>query len=109
MSVSEPMRRLRRLLMLCSALLIPAAASAQDGAQIAAGADLYRDKCAECHGERLVNPGSTFDLRKLRADERARFDKSVNDGKGQMPAWGGVLGAEELDALWAYIRSKAYD
>lgn len=98
-----------RFLILSGALLIPAAAWAQDSVHIAAGADVYRDKCAECHGERLVNPGASFDLRKLRADERPRFDKSVNDGKGQMPAWGGVLSAEEMDALWAYIRSKAYD
>jgi len=98
-----------RFFILAGALVIPAAASPQDSAQIAAGADVYRDKCAECHGERLVNPGSSFDLRKLRADERGRFDKSVSDGKGQMPAWGGVLSAEDMDALWAYIRSKAYD
>ena len=103
------MRRCLRLLILCGAPLFPVAAFAQDSAQIAAGADVYRDKCAECHGERLVNPGASFDLRKLRADERPRFDKSVNDGKGQMPAWGGVLSAEDMDALWAYIRSKAYD
>jgi mono/diheme cytochrome c family protein len=104
-----PMQRYLRLLVLSGVLLIPAAAWAQDSAQIAAGADIYRDKCAECHGERLVNSGSSFDLRKLRADERARFDKSVNDGKGQMPAWAGQFSAEDMDALWVYIRSKAYD
>ena len=98
-----------RFLILAGALLIPAAARAQDAARIAAGADVYKDKCAECHGERLVNPGASFDLRKLRADERARFDKSVTDGKGQMPAWGGQLSGDDMDALWAYIRSKAYD
>ena len=55
----------------------------------------------------LINPGTTFDLRRLGADERTRFDKAVTDGKGQMPAWGGVLSPEEFDQLWAYIRSKA--
>jgi mono/diheme cytochrome c family protein len=103
------MQQCLRLSILYSVLLITAAASAQDGNQIAAGADIYRDKCAECHGERLVNPGSSFDLRKLRAEERSRFDKSVSDGRGQMPAWSGVLSTEDMDALWAYIRSKAYD
>lgn len=103
------MRHSVSVLFLACAVLTPVAAWAQDSAQIAAGADVYRDKCAECHGERLVNPGSSFDLRKLRADERARFDKSVSNGKGQMPAWAGVLGAEDMDALWAYVRSKAYD
>jgi mono/diheme cytochrome c family protein len=89
----------------------PAAAQDKqdDEALIAAGAEVYQDKCSECHGERLVNPGSSFDLRKLRADERPRFDASVTNGKGQMPAWGGLLGADQFDALWAYIRSKAED
>jgi mono/diheme cytochrome c family protein len=103
------MRQCLRLLILGGALVPSSVAWAQDGTQVAAGADIYRDKCAECHGDRLVNPGSSFDLRKLRADERARFDKSVADGKGQMPAWGGVLSAGDMDALWAYVRSKAYD
>ena len=91
----------------CCVLLLPSHAWAQDRAQIEAGAAVYKDKCAPCHGERLVNPGSSFDLRKLRADERPRFDKSVTEGKGQMPAWGGMLSDEEMDQLWAYIRSKA--
>jgi mono/diheme cytochrome c family protein len=80
---------------------------AQDRALIEAGIEVYNTHCAECHGDRLVNPGTTFDLRRLGADERARFDKAVTDGKGQMPAWGGVLSPEEFDQLWAYIRSKA--
>jgi mono/diheme cytochrome c family protein len=56
-----------------------------------------------------VNTGSTFDLRRLHADERPRFDKATKEGKGQMPAWSGVLSAEEFDQLWAYIRTKADD
>ena len=84
-------------------------ASAQDRSLIEAGAQVYQTHCAECHGEKLVNTGSTFDLRRLRADERPRFDKATTEGKGQMPAWGGVLSAEEFDQLWAYVRSKADD
>jgi len=91
------------------ALAAAQSASAQDRSLIAAGAEVYQTHCATCHGERLVNPGSTFDLRRLRADERPRFDKATREGKGQMPAWGGVLSAEEFDQLWAYVRSKADD
>ncbi len=86
---------------------LPPAASAQDQALIEAGQNLYDSNCASCHGENLVSPGSSFDLRELRADERARFDKSVLDGKAQMPPWRGVLGEAELDRLWAYIRANA--
>jgi len=93
--------------LVCCPLLAPHSGWAQDRAQIEAGAAVYKEKCAPCHGERLVNPGSSFDLRKLRADGRPRFDKSVTEGKGQMPAWGGMLSDEDMDQLWAYIRSKA--
>ncbi len=101
------------LLALCVALPARSASTQESGqddkALIEAGAAVYQDKCSECHGERLVNTGSAFDLRKLHADERARFDASVTNGKGQMPAWGGMLSPEEYDQLWAYIRSKAED
>jgi mono/diheme cytochrome c family protein len=88
-------------------MLTATVASAQDRAAIEAGAALYSEHCATCHGERMVNPGSAFDLRKLTAAERPRFETAVNDGKGQMPAWGGQFTPEEIDQLWAYIRSRA--
>ena len=47
------------------------------------------------------------DLRDLRQDQRDYFDQIVTDGKGQMPAWGGVLNEPELNQLWAYIRAHA--
>ena len=89
------------------ALTVISAALAQDRAKIAAGAEVYTERCATCYGERLRAIGGAFDLLKLRPDERERFDKAVNDGKGQMPPWGGVLSPEEIDQLWAYIRSRA--
>ncbi len=99
---------MRKKAVLC-ALAIAQGAWAQDRSLIEAGAQVYQTHCAQCHGERLVSTGAIFDLRRLRADERPRFDKATKEGKGQMPAWGGVLSAEEFDQLWAYIRSKAYD
>ena len=42
-----------------------------------AGEAVYNDYCQTCHGANLVNSGQTFDLRKLRKDERARFENSV--------------------------------
>jgi mono/diheme cytochrome c family protein len=93
--------------LLIGALTVVAAALAQDRAKIQAGAEVYAERCAACHGERLRVTGGAFDLLKLRADERERFDKAVNDGKGQMPPWAGVLSPEEIDQLWAYLRSRA--
>jgi mono/diheme cytochrome c family protein len=82
--------------------------SAQDAAKIEAGENVYDTNCQICHGEQLVNTGQTFDLRRLRENERARFDNSVRNGKNQMPPWKGKLTDEEIDQLWHYIRANAY-
>jgi cytochrome c6 len=88
-------------------VLLCAAARAQDAALIEAGEQLYEEHCMGCHGEKLRSPGTTVDLRKLRSDDRARFDKFVMEGKGQMPPWRGTLDEPDLDRLWAYIRANA--
>src|SRR4030095_3285156 len=87
--------------------LMTAPAIAQDRAKIEAGAEVDAMHCATCHGERLRNTGAAFDLLQLKPNERARFEEAVNDGKGPMRPWAGVLSAEEIDQIWAYIRSRA--
>jgi mono/diheme cytochrome c family protein len=81
----------------------------QDQAKIAAGETVYNTYCATCHGDDLVNTGQTFDLRRLKADERPRFENSVRNGKNQMPPWQGVLSSNQIDQLWHYIRAHAYE
>jgi mono/diheme cytochrome c family protein len=51
--------------------------------------------------------GAAPDLKLLHADQRARFDQIVRDGKGQMPSWAGMIPDDEIDQIWAYIRSRA--
>ena len=82
-------------------------APAQDKAKIEAGADLYSMYCSPCHGDRLINSGQTFDLRRLTANDRARFQNSVLMGKNQMPPWKGALSDEQIDLIWHYIRDNA--
>jgi len=84
-----------------------ASASAQDAAAIEAGEQLYEEHCQSCHGEKLRSAGAIPDLRELGANERAKFDTMVMEGRGQMPAWQGIVGPEQLDQLWAYVRSRA--
>ena len=84
-------------------------ASAQDQALAEAGQAVYSEHCAECHGEELRSAGSIPDLRTLGAEDRSRFNQVVTEGRGQMPAWGGVLEDSALDQLWAYIRAHAVD
>ena len=74
---------------------------------VSAGAEIYNENCAICHGEQLRTTGAAPDLKKLTADRKDFFEKIVNDGKGQMPAWGGVITDEQREAIWAYIRSRA--
>jgi len=76
---------------------------------IEAGEQVYEEHCASCHGVKLRSTGAMPDLKEQKADGRARFDQMVMAGRGQMPAWQGVIGRDELDQLWAYVRSRASD
>jgi mono/diheme cytochrome c family protein len=89
------------------AALAPSPALAVEGSQVEAGAEIYMQRCAGCHGENLrnVSGGWSFDLRRLRPDEHDRFVDSVTSGKDNMPSWYGVLKSEEIEAIWAYIRA----
>jgi mono/diheme cytochrome c family protein len=96
------------VIMLTAALSSAATVSAQDPAKIEAGENVFGTNCAICHGDQLVSTGQTFDLRRLKDNERARFENSVRNGKNQMPPWKGKLTEEEIDRLWHYIRANAY-
>src|SRR5262245_6070163 len=98
-----------RIAIVLAAGLSVAPALAQDKAKIAAGEAVYNDYCQNCHGSDLANVGGAYDLRRLRKDERARFEQSVLNGKNQMPPWRGVLNTEQIDQLWAFIRTHAND
>ena len=93
---------------LMAATLSPA--HAQDPALARQGERVYNNYCSTCHGDNLVNSGNaTFDLRRLRANERQRFETSVTNGKNQMPPWKGVVSPEEIEQLWHYIRTNAHE
>ena len=76
-------------------------------AEIDQGREVYSDLCASCHGRDMVNPGGiTFDLRKFPKDDFERFRNSVLNGKPPaMPAWRDKVGDEDIQLLWAYVRS----
>jgi quinohemoprotein ethanol dehydrogenase len=82
-------------------------ASAQDQDAIDAGEQVYEQHCQGCHGEKLRSAGAIPDLRELGPSDREKFDKMVMDGRGQMPSWQGVVSLDELDQIWAYVRSRA--
>jgi mono/diheme cytochrome c family protein len=94
------------VLIAATALSGGAAALAQDGftaEQVEKGAEIYQDNCSPCHGPRMLDPQSAFNLRNFPRDQRERFVASVTRGKNQMPPWGDMLKADDIEALWAYV------
>ncbi len=75
-------------------------------AEFAEGAQLFAQICSHCHGPKMVNPGNvSFDLRKFPHDDEARFLNSVRNGKNSMPPWKDILKPDEIEAIWAYVRT----
>lgn len=80
---------------------------AQDGAAI------YASSCVRCHGAdgRGQTPkgkqtGATnFTSAKWQPNE-ARGIRTITNGKGKMPAFKATLSAEEIRAVWSYVRGR---
>ena len=104
-------------LLACSwqALPAPHEKAGAEGGESARTPELFRDKCARCHGEdgrgqtvigRMVGApdftdGNWWDGEK---NER-RFARSIHEGKGEMPAFGRKLTRPEIKALAAYVKT----
>jgi cytochrome c6 len=97
-----------------TALAVPPAARA-GAASVAAGAQLYKEKCLGCHG--ADGSGSTpmgkalkaGDLRKpeVQAKKDAELAASITNGKGKMPAQKGNLSAAQVAQIVDYVRTLA--
>ncbi len=82
------------------AAVTPVAATPEEGRRA------YTSFCVRCHGINLaVGSSAYFDLRTFPKDDKARFLESVTKGKRQMPAWGGIVRPDQMEAIWAYIGS----
>ena len=97
------------LLVLAVALAMPVLSRAAD-----TGPDLFKAKCASCHGpdgSGNTPMGKNLKLRALgSADVQKMSDKELKDTvtKGKppkMPAYGGKLSDAQIDDLVKYIRS----
>jgi len=77
-------------------------------AHVAEGKALYANHCSHCHGFGMVNAGNVVpDLREFPPDAEQRFVDTVEHGRNnRMPPWGDMLSPAEIDALWAYVRTK---
>jgi cytochrome c6 len=105
-----------RLLLFCAAafvlgaLLLSSSAFAQDSA-----ADLYKAKCASCHGadgKADTAVGKKLGVKPLSDPEVAKnsdqsWAETTKKGKGKMPAYDGKLTDAQINDLVKYMRSLA--
>ena len=106
------MRGVLSTIALALAVTVGAGATAEtaraDEALLKSGTSAYKMFCSHCHGLNMVNPGtSSYDLRKYPTDRKDDFVKVLIEGKGDMPAWGDILTADEIKALWHYVATRA--
>jgi cytochrome c6 len=105
-------RRFLFALVLTVGILCSAAAAS---AAPTRGADLFKAKCATCHGPDASGntpTGKTLHIRDLRsADVQKLSDDElsgiITNGKPPMPAFGKTLSAGDIHELVSYLRSIA--
>jgi cytochrome c6 len=103
-------KRLAVVVMSLAMLALPIASFAADE-----GADLYKSKCAMCHGP--DGAGKTLmgeklkilDLRSAEVQKKTDADLKavIGKGKDKMPAYEAKLSKEQIDKLVIYIRDLA--
>jgi mono/diheme cytochrome c family protein len=92
-----------------SALVVGLTASTAFAADTSA--DLFKQKCAMCHGENGAGKGkvpplsSTEVQQKSDADWKTAIEKGVKNDKGMMPGYASKLTPEQIDGMVAYMRS----
>jgi mono/diheme cytochrome c family protein len=82
----------------------PAATSTPHGSGNANGASLFTQNCASCHTLAAAHAKGTVgpDLDQLKPS-KAVVVRQVTNGGGGMPAFGGRLSTEQIDAIAAYV------
>ncbi len=77
------------------------------------GADVFKAKCAMCHGATGAGDtamGKTLKLRALgsaevQAQSDADLNKIITDGKGKMPKYDGKLTKDQISDVVKFIRT----
>ena len=88
------------------------------GGDIAAGQKIYQERCVLCHGATGVGDGpgaaalnpkprNHTDGAYMNARTDAELHDVINNGKGAMPAWKGVLTEQQINDVLRYVRSLA--
>lgn len=99
------------LLGACSGGSAPEVPEGADGTKdpvLVEGREVWSDNCARCHGS-SGGGGSGVKLSDGRAEELypdvADMHAVITGGKNAMPAFGGSLSPEQIEAVAAYVRT----
>lgn len=100
----------KRTALVCLALVlaIPTIAFAQGS-----GADIFKAKCAMCHGadgSASTGMGKSMGLKPLGSPEVQKMSDAdlttlITNGKGKMPAYKGKLSDADISAVVQYVRT----
>ena len=106
----------RRLLPIAMSItFLTVGASGTFAADAPGAAEIYKTKCASCHGPDGAGQtpaGKAMKVHDLRSAEvqkqtDADLQKSISDGKGKMPAYKTKISVADVASLVAYIRGLA--
>ena len=105
----------KRLLTLATMITLIAVASVAFASPAPGAAEIYKAKCATCHGADgggQTAIGKTMKIRDLRSPEVQKqtdsdLQKILTDGKGKMPAYKTKLSIADISSLVAYVRGMA--
>ena len=98
---------MRRYLLAVTLLVLSACSICRPGND-AAGDEIYRQLCVNCHGADLsggigppLGPGSN-----AAAQPDAFLEFAIKHGRGSMPSFSSSLNDEQVDRLVAYLREE---
>jgi len=100
--------------MLCGALALAPACSADDKGDAAKGKDIFENQCAGCHNadstEKKMGPGlkGLFSKEALKNGDKPTYEnvlKKVNEGGNGMPGYADMLSDTEKKDLLAYLQT----
>jgi mono/diheme cytochrome c family protein len=77
---------------------------------ITAGGELYKNRCANCHGDNAKGKSNGFFLSPSLKDFDKGYEEFISilmNGYGRMPAWGGrsKLTNEQINQLASYLKN----
>ena len=78
----------------------------EDAAPVIDAAALYAGNCARCHGVDRAGGNAPALLPGRLTKDATVYVNTIINGPGPMPAFGGKLSAEEIDALVEFILSE---